>query len=153
MYPVKYKLANCKDRNRKQQFFDKENIFWTKAGKKRNVYDEIQANTEGTSVREVLEKYGCIDPIMRPPENSFYGDFIGMMSLREAYEQQDRAAELWAQLSPGFREKFHNDPREFITNGEKVFSEEIKKYKEEQKKAQALKVEVDEGAKKSNEQK
>ena len=135
MYKTKYKLANSDVRNRKSQHFDKEKIFWIKAGKKINVYDEIQANTEGTSVRSVLEKYGCIDPIMRPPEDSFYGEFDKMMSLRDVYEQQDKATELWTQLAPGIREKFHNDPREFVKDGPAYFAQEIEKYKTAQAKA------------------
>lgn len=121
------------DRQREQQNFDKEKITLTKAGKTYNVYDMIQEARTDTEIYPTLEKYGCLDKIICDiPE--VYADLTKAMELRDIYEQQKKAEELWYNLPLEIRKDFDHDPKKFALDGVEYF----RKKAEEQKAAETI---------------
>lgn len=111
-------------KSRKNQDFDKNNIFIEKNGKKINVYQMIQENREDTEIYKVLEKYGCIDKI-KVDEKSIYADLTAITDLRGVVTQQKKADELWKSLPVEFRKEFANSKENFLENGEKYLKKII----------------------------
>lgn len=119
-------------KSRKNQDFDKNNIFIEKNGKKINVYQMIQENREDTEIYKVLEKYGCIDKI-KVDEKSIYADLTSIKDLRGVVTQQKKADELWKSLPVEFRKEFANSKENFLENGEKYLKNILTKREEEKK--------------------
>lgn len=119
-------------KTRKNQDFDKDNIFIEKNGKKINVYAMIQENREDTEIYKVLEKYGCIDKI-KIDEKDVYTDLTAIKDLRGIITQQKKADDLWKSLPLEFRKEFSNSKENFLENGEKYLKNIITQKEKKQK--------------------
>lgn len=111
------------DRTKTSQTFDVENTFIVQAGKKINVYDMIQENSEDTDIYKTLEKYSSLEKIEMDHEGAF-AEIEEIQDLRDFQQKQERANNLWLNLPLEIREKFHNNPYEFQEKG-KAWLEEI----------------------------
>lgn len=125
MDKITYRLPNDGKRHRFAQNYDRTKIFVTKAGKRYNCYDAIQAANVDTDIYNTLEKYGSIEPMYRKNVEEIQQEFTEFMSLRDIQEQHIKANQMWENLSPGVREEFKNDIFNFMQNGEKWLKDQI----------------------------
>lgn len=134
---MKFKKSEL--RERKQQFFDKDNITITMAGKTFNVYDKIQEGREDTELYPTLEKYGCIPTEMTKEQTiDFFKNNMsavnGKIDLRNVQEAQIQSENLFYQLPLEIRKHFNNSIQEFQKNGYKYMNEKVKEWEAKQQK-------------------
>lgn len=113
----KFRLSNG-PRIRKQQGFDPEKIFVVKCGQKINMYDSIQEASEDTDIYKTLEKYGSIEPLMRPDLKAIEEDFDDYETLITLHDKMEKAKNMWDKLDAGVRAQFHNNREEFVEKGQ-----------------------------------
>lgn len=135
------------DRTEVGQKFDIKNTFWIKAGKKINVYDYIQSESEDTDIYKTLEKYGSLEKI-ELDHKGFYGDFETMDKMA-LHEKLKKAEELWGGLPIEVKTEFNNDKLKFMQEGKDWLQKKIKSISMQQ---QETKPEIKEGVN-QNEQK
>lgn len=132
-------------RTRTQQSFDPEKIMIKQNGKMVNVYDMIQEARTDTEIYPTLYRYGCLDK-MQINAQDVYQEFDQLFTLRDIYEQKQKADELWASLPLEVRKEFNGNPQEFMQNGEKWLKNKIA----EQTKAEMTKSDTTETETKGN---
>lgn len=121
----KFRLSNG-PRIRKQQSFDPEKIFVVKCGQKINMYDSIQEASEDTDIYKTLEKYGSIEPLMRPDLKAIEEDFDDYETLITLHDKMEKAQNMWNKLDAGVRAHFHNNREEFVEKGQEWVQNLIK---------------------------
>lgn len=121
----KFRLSNG-PRIRKQQSFDPEKIFVVKCGQKINMYDSIQEASEDTDIYKTLEKYGSIEPLMRPNLKAIEEDFEDYETLITLHDKMEKAQEMWNKLDAGVKAQFHNNREEFVEKGQEWVQSLIK---------------------------
>lgn len=115
---IKYRTAH--ERTRAQQYFDTENIYIIKAGKKIIMQEYINANNKDAELIPTLQKYGCIDRIEKQnPADLNWGEENKNLCLTDALEAMKKARELWDSLNEKTREFYKNDFETFAKNFEK----------------------------------
>lgn len=116
--PVKFRGFG--ERTRAQQKFDTDSIYIEKAGQHINMQEFINANNEDAELIPTLEKYKCIDKIVKQdPSELNFGEENQNLNLMDAMNIMDKAREVWNGLNHATRAYYHNDVREFIKNFEK----------------------------------
>lgn len=111
-----------KKRTRFSQQFEKETFI--KQGKEIKIYDLIQNSNVDTEIYPTLKKYGCIEYLKMDKEKT-YGDLTAIKGLRDAIEIAQQGEKLFMGLPADIKSEFHNDPKEFINNGEKWLKDKI----------------------------
>lgn len=121
-----YKLG---DKRRKKQKFNKD-ISFIKYGKPIKIYDFIQESANEANIYKNLEKYGSIEnalAVMNRIRPQIVADFEETMDLRSIEEKRIAITDIWNQLPVEEKNKFENNLSNFIDNGYKHYTEEIKK--------------------------
>ena len=108
--------------------FDKDATF-TLGGKEQSIYAYTQAQREDCEIYPTLEKYGCLDKIMRTPQE-LYGDASQMKDLRGTLEDAAKKEQIWNTIPLDIRNQFNNDPDEFMKNGMEWAEKEMQKQQE-----------------------
>jgi len=98
-------------------------------GKEIDIYDLIQAAREDTEIYPTLEKYGCIDKIMRNNEGIF-ADLTNIKDLRNSLEQMKAAEDMWLGLPLEVRAEYNHSIHEFLDEGQEKLTKQIKMEKE-----------------------
>lgn len=113
-----------------------------KGGKEFNLYEYIQAETEGTNLYEVLEKYGSIKPMELDLPN-LYADISEFKDLRNEIDKITKAEEMWLNIPLETRRKYNHSKREFV---EKGMDDLKKEYEKQQAQIEAEKATKESGA-------
>lgn len=88
-----------------------------------NIYDKIQAAAEGTTIKEIINRFqqGDLEALNQAAKQ--YADTTGLpKTLAEAHQRIIDAEAMFMKLPPEIREKFNHSPIEFVApaNEEKV---------------------------------
>ncbi len=109
-----------------------------KYGKEIDIQEYIEAGRDDTEIYPCLEKYGCLKPLERTP-SEIYADCTEYNDLRSTIEKGRKLKEIWANMPNHIKNKFNNDPNEFIDRGMDWAKKEMDKQTAEQKKLETLK--------------
>lgn len=139
---MEYKLRT--ERHRKQQSFDKDNIFIKRGSKMINMYQMIQEGREDTEIEPTLKKYGCLEGNIAVDNKKMLADFSEMQDFRGINDMAIKAKEMFYDLPLATRQKFNNDINTFTKEGkayvQKLVDKDIADAKaraDNEKKAQA----------------
>lgn len=113
------------------QTYDRKKIKAKKCGKEYNVYDEIQAQNIDTDIKEVLKKYHCsMDAAIEIMQSrggvvGIYSDIVELQEkaqdLPSLMKLQNYVQEQFDQLPLELKQKYGNNPEEFLKNAEIEF--------------------------------
>lgn len=122
---MEYKMRGV--RERKQQSFDKENIFIKRNGKMVNLYQLIQEAREDTEPEQTLLKYGMLEGHIEMDNNKVISDFTEMDDMRGLLDKQIKAKEMFYSLPLETRQMFNNDINKFTKEGKEYVQKLIDK--------------------------
>lgn len=103
-----------------------------KFGKEIDIQEYIEAGRDDTEIYPCLEKYGCLKPLERTPSEIF-ADCTEYNDLRTTIEKGRKLKEIWANMPNHIKNKFNNDPNEFIDRGMDWAKKEMQKEVEAKK--------------------
>lgn len=103
-----------------------------KYGKEIDIQEYIEAGRDDTEIYPCLEKYGCLKPLERTP-SEIYADCTEYNDLRSTIEKGRKIKEIWANMPNHIKNKFNNDPNEFIDRGMDWAKSEMQKEAEAKK--------------------
>lgn len=112
-----YKTFDCLNHRQRKTFnFNPDEIFIEKAGKKINVQNWIDQNTDETNIYKMIEKYHGVENI-EPKLGGIIGDLTEYNGLIDILDKEKKAQNAWNDLPIEIRNQFGNDKYNFIKNG------------------------------------
>lgn len=111
------KTFDCLNHRQRKTFsFNPDEMFIEKAGKKINIQNWIDQNTDETNIYRMIEKYHGVENI-EPKLGGIIGDLTEYNGLKDILDKEKKAQNAWNDLPIEIRNQFGNNKYNFIKNG------------------------------------